>query len=320
MKKVTVIGGGSGIFNVLKGLKDYPVDLTSVVTAFDSGGSAGELRDEFGILPPGDLRRSLVALSPETENQTLRDLFSYRFASTSSLKGHSFGNLLLSALNDITGSEIAAIKKAGEILNIKGRALPVSVDQAEVCAELEDGTIVRSETNIDIPRHDGSKRIKKVYLNPPATAYREAYEAVLQADLVVIGPGDLFSSILPNILVRGMSQALKGTSGKVAYIPNLMSKWGETHGFKSSDLVREVLNYSGLRQMDYLICNDQPLNEELLKRYRLERSYPIAVDEQSLKTLTKELIKGDILWQSDIIRHDAGKLSRVIVDLVLQDD
>lgn len=316
MKKIVVIGGGSGIFNVLKGLKDYPVDLTSVVTTFDSGGSSGDLRDEFGTLPPGDLRRSLVALSPETENQILRDLFSYRFAVNSSLKGHNFGNLLLSALNDLTGSEIAAIKKAGEILNIKGRVLPISVDQAEVCAELADGTVVRGETNIDIPKHDGSQQIQRLYLDPPAVIYREAYEAILEADLIVIGPGDLYSSILPNLLVKQAAETLRETEGQLVYIPNLMSKWGETHSFKSSDLVREVLCYLDMRKIDYVICNNRLPDKELLEKYRQEQSWPIEVDRSELSPLAGKVIEADILWQSDIVRHDAGKLARVIMKIV----
>ena len=316
MKKITVIGGGSGIFNTLKGLKDYPVDLTSIVTTFDNGGSSGELRDEFGTLPPGDLRRSLVALSPETENQILRELFGYRFATNSSLKGHNFGNLLLSALNDITGSEIAAIKKAGEILNIKGRVLPVSVDQAEVCAELADGTVIRGETNIDIPKHDGSLRIKKLYLDPPAIIYRESYEAILDADVIVIGPGDLYSSILPNLLVKQAAETLRETRGRLVYIPNLMSKWGETHGFNSSDLVRELLGYLDMEKIDHVICNNRSLDKNLLDKYDRERSYPIEVDRQKLSSWVGKVTEADILWQSDIIRHDAGKLARVIMDIV----
>ncbi len=181
---------------------------------------------------------------------------------------------------------------------------------------MADGTLVRGETNIDIPKHDGSQAIHRLYLEPPATIYREAYEAILAADLIIIGPGDLYSSILPNILVRGTAEALKQIRGRSIYIPNLMSKWGETYNFQSSDLVRELLCYLDMEQLDRVICNNQPFNKELLKKYSQERSFPIKVDRRKLKPLVNEIIEKDILWQSDIIRHDAGKLARVIMDLV----
>jgi uncharacterized cofD-like protein len=183
MKKIVVIGGGSGIFNVLKGLKNYPVEITSIVTAFDNGGSTGILRDEFGTLPQGDIRRSLVALAPESENSTLRDLLNFRFPKESSLKGHSFGNLFLQALTSISVSEVGAIKMAADILNIKHKILPVSTDDATLCAKLSNGKIIKGETNIDIPQHDGSIKIKKIYLEPDANIYSESYKAIVSAIL-----------------------------------------------------------------------------------------------------------------------------------------
>jgi len=197
MKKIVVIGGGTGTFTVLRGLKEYPYDISAVVSMFDSGGSAGILRDEHGILPPGDIRKCLVALSHGEQEKTLRELFNYRFKSGDSLKGHTFGNILLTALTELHKSEDKAIKIAGKLLNIQGKVLPVSLEQSHLCVELEDGSIIEGEVNIDIPKHDGNLRIKKAFLKPEVRGTSEAIDAILDADMVVIGPGDLYTSIIP---------------------------------------------------------------------------------------------------------------------------
>lgn len=316
MKRIVVIGGGSGIFNVLKGLKKYPVDITSIVTTFDNGGSTGMLRDEFGTLPSGDIRRSLVALAPDTDNATLRDLFTFRFEEKSSLRGHSFGNLFLQALTKISGDEVSAIKKASELLGIKGRVLPVSIDSAHVCAILENGRIVKGETNIDIPKHDGNLKIKKLYLEPDATIYREAYEAIVAADLVLIGPGDLYTSILPNILVRGFAEAARKSRAKFVYIANIMTKWGETNDYAASDFCAVILAYLKKKKFDFILCNNAPLKPFLLKKYKSERAYPVLIDAIKLKKYAAKIIKKDFTYQSDIVRHDAKKLSNAIMALI----
>jgi len=199
MKKIVAIGGGTGTFSVLRGLKDYDVDITAIVTMFDDGGSSGRLRDEFGLLPPGDIRRCLVALCPEDKKgMLLRSLFSYRFKEGEGLEGHSFGNLFLTALSDITGSEAEAIKAAEELLGIKGHVLPVSVDNCVLCAELEDGTVIKGQTNIDIPKHDGDKKIKRVFLQPaahifPSQLYQVQQETISLPYISVIIIHFLFS-------------------------------------------------------------------------------------------------------------------------------
>ncbi len=315
MKKIVVVGGGSGIFNVLKGLKNYPVTLTAVVTSFDNGGSTGVLRDEFGMLPPGDIRRALIALAPETGDSTLRELFTYRFERESSLCGHSFGNLFLQALCSITGSDIGAIKKAGEILGIKGTALPVSLDDAQVCAELMNGKIIKGETNIDIPKHDGALKIKKIYLEPRATIYNEAYQAIVAADLVVLGPGDLYTSLLPNVLVEGFTDALKKSHAKVVFVTNLMTKWGETNDFAASDFSRVALLYLQRKKFDYVICNSSPLRVALIKKYAGEHASPVRIDTAALKKYATHVVLADVASQSDVLRHDSKKLSRAILDI-----
>lgn len=314
MKKIVTIGGGSGSYTMLQGLKAFPLDITAVVTMFDSGGSSGILRDEMGILPPGDIRRCLVALADENQQKILRDLFNYRFEESGSMKGHSFGNLLLAALSSIYGSDIAAIKSASELLDLKGRVLPVSLDQSHLHAVLEDGTEIKGETNIDIPQHDGNLRIQKVYLDPPAHIYEETEAAIRDADLIVIGPGDLYTSLVPNLLVDGMSEALRARRGKVVAVCNLMTKWGETAGFVASDFVRELLKYSKLEKFDYVLCNTEPMDERLVKAYEAERKQPLVCDA-ALASCADRIITGDYFSEADIARHDAEKVAKVVSEL-----
>jgi uncharacterized cofD-like protein len=318
MKNIVVIGGGSGIFNVLKGLKNYPVSITSIVTTFDNGGSTGILRDEFGTLPSGDIRRSLVALSPDTGDSTIRDLFNFRFPKDSSLHGHSFGNLFLQALASVSGSEVSAIKKATEILNIKNKILPISIDNAQLCARLENGNIINGETNIDIPKHDGSIKIKEIYLEPRAIIYTEAHEAILNADLIIIGPGDLYTSILPNTLVEGFSDAILNTKAKIAYISNVMTKWGETNSFKASDFAKTLLTHIKKDKLDYIICNNSPINKKLIEKYKEEKSEPVIIDNDELRKYAENIIESDVALQTDIVRHDAGKIARILMSVIPQ--
>jgi len=315
MKNIVVIGGGSGIFNVLKGLKNYPISITSIVTTFDNGGSTGILRDEFGILPPGDLRRSLVALAPDTGDSTIRDLFSFRFPKESSLHGHSFGNLFLQALDSVTGSEVSAIKKASEILNIKNKIFPISVDKAHLCAKLENGEVIKGQTNIDKPKHDGSIKIKDVYLEPNAIIYTEAYDAIVNADIIVMGPGDLYTSIIPNFLVEGFPDAISKTKAKIIYVLNIMTKWGETNNFKASDFAKTLLLYVKKDKLNYIICNNSTINKDLIEKYKGEKAEPVFIDKKELEKYAENIIEEDVSLQADIVRHDAKKIASVIMGL-----
>lgn len=315
MKKVVRIGGGSGGFNLLRGLKAFPLEITAVFTSFDSGGSAGVLRDEFGILPPGDVRRGLLALADEKRAKIIRDLFNFRFENGgSSLSGHSFGNLFLAALSSIYGGEMEGIRKAADLLNIQGTVLPVSLEHSHVHAKLEDGTEIVGETNIDIPKHDGALRIKDVFLEPPARIYEETDKAIREADLIVIGPGDLYSSIIPALLVGGMKGSLQASKAKKIVICNLMTKWGETNGFVASDMVRELLRYSGLKKFDYAICNTQRMNPKMVAAYEQEQKYPMQCDAK-LPEYAEKVITGDFFSESDIARHDSEKIAKIISEL-----
>ncbi|VVB81006.1 2-phospho-L-lactate transferase [uncultured archaeon] len=309
--RVVVIGGGTGSFTVLRGLKNRVEELSAVVSMFDSGGSTGLLRDEFGILPPGDVRRCLVALADE--NDMLRKLFMYRFDEHSSLKGHSFGNLFLAALAEVAGNEVEAIKQASKILHIKGRVLPVSFDNANVCAELENGVKIKGERNIDVPHHDPYLRIVKEWLETEAKANAEACEAILKADLVVLGPGDLFSSIIPNLLVKGIPEALKKSKAKKVYVCNLMTKHGETTSFKASDHLREIIKYGGCP--DIIVCNSSKGTSFLLQKYASQNQFPVIVDPESVKKLNVKLIAADVMSAPELIRHDSEKLAELLVEL-----
>lgn len=314
MKKIVVIGGGTGSYTVLRGLKRYPVEITAVVSMFDSGGSTGMLRDEFGMLPPGDVRRCLVALAEENGVNILRELFNYRFKEDSSLKGHSFGNLFLAALTETLGSEALAIKKASKVLNIKGRVLPVSLTNSHLYAALEDGTVVEGETNIDVPKHDGNLRIDRVYLEPDAFIFDETEDAIAQADMIVIGPGDLYTSVIPNLLVRGLPEAIRKSPAKKVYVCNVMTKWGETNGFKASDYARAALGYLGMDKFDYMVCSTTNASEALLSKYAAERSFPVECDRDA-KLFADKVLADDLALGSDIIRHDPDKLAAAIVSL-----
>ena len=309
--KVVVIGGGTGSFTVLRGLKDKVDGLSAVVSMFDSGGSTGLLRDEFGILPPGDVRRCLIALADE--NDMLRKLFMFRFDEHSSLQGHSFGNLFLTALTELTGGEAEAIRQASKILRIKGSVLPVSLDNCNVYAELENGLTIKGETNIDVPKHDPNLRIVKTWLVPEAKANPEAISAIIQADLVVIGPGDLFSSIIPNLLVKGIPEALKKTKAKKVYVCNLMTKPGESTGFKASDFVSEIKKYGGVP--DAVVCNISKGSPVLLKKYANQNQFPVIVDDKEIEKLNVNLITGDVMSTPDLIRHDSEKLAELLIKL-----
>ncbi len=313
MKKVVVIGGGTGVFNVLSGLKEYKYDLAAIVTMADDGGSTGVLREEFGVLPPGDVRRALVALS-DSDNKMLSELFNYRFEENSSLKGHSLGNLLLTALARITGSWQEALREAVTILNVKGEVIPVTLQQTRLNAELENGALIEGETNIDIPKHDPNLRIKRVFLDPLVEANEDAIRAIKEADFVILGPGDLFTSILPNLLVDGIVSALHETKAKLIYITNIMTKYGETNQFKASDFVNEIENYLGQNILDYVVVNVEEMGGKILDRYKDENVEYVDFDKENFDSRF-ETITGKFLRSGQFLRHDQKKLAKKLNEL-----
>ncbi|SRR4030043_293110 len=310
MQKIVVIGGGTGSYTVLRGLKKYDAELTAVFNMMDSGGSAGRLRDEFGFLPAGDVRRGLIALSPETS--MLRKLFEYRFSKGQGLEGHNFGNLFLTALRDITGSDVQAIEDAGKILNIKGRVLPVTTTDCHVGAILENGQVIVSEVNLLIPKHDPRLRVKKVFLMPKAKAYKPAVESILKANKVVIAPGGLHYSLLPSILVSGVKDALKKSRADKIYVCNIMTQYGDSTGFKASDFVKEMEKYLGKGVIDYVICNNKRPSAKLIQEYGKEKAEYVEPDIVSKKF---RVIKTDLLDNIHLARHNPDKLAKTIMNI-----
>ena len=315
MKKIVVIGGGTGVFTVLTGLKDYPFNLTAIVTTADDGGSSGILREEFGILPPGDIRRVLVALS--SDSPVLANLFNYRFENGTGLKGHSFGNLFLTALERITGDFSQAVKEASKILGIKGKVIPVSLDYTRLFARLENDLLVVGESNIDVPKHDGSLFIEEVFLNPEPKVNKEAIKAIKEADIIIAGPGDLYTSIIPNFLVKGIKEAIKKSQAKKIYICNTMTKYGETNKFTAEDFFATLEKYLGKGVIDYFLVNIEKPKNCYLGKYNKEKAELVKYDRKLLSSWKKpRVIFTRLLRQSPLLRHDPNKLAKAIVKLL----
>ena len=324
--KIVVIGGGTGLPSMLKGLKKYTRELTAVVGVTDSGRSSGMLRKDFDMAPPGDIRNCLVALSDA--EKLMGDLFHHRFMN-GSLEGHSFGNLLITALTQTTGSFEKAIHEVGGILKIKGKVLPSSHENVHICAEFSDGKVIKEEDNI-IDRHNPNvhlrPRIKRVFLNKPVSACGSAVDAILEADVVVIGPGSLFTSVITNLLVKGIRDAIVKSKAKKVYVCNIMSQPSQTYGFKASEHVAEVVKYLGDDVLDYIILNNEKPPKKLLKLYEKDHSPMVVVDRKGLKKFKGKKIEADIvedmkeikvLWnKKNLLRHDSDKIAKIIVDLV----
>lgn len=315
MKSVVVVGGGTGVFTVLTGLKKFPYTLKAIVSMADDGGSTGVLREEFGVLPPGDIRRALVALS-HSDNKIMSELFNYRFNEGSTLKGHSVGNLLLTALERITGSFDGAVKEAVKILNVKGEVIPVTLSNTRLCAELEDGEIIHGETNIDVPKHNGRLRIKRIFLDPEVEANKDAVDAIRTADVVILGPGDIYTSILPNLAVKGITKVLKSTKAKVVYIVNIMTKYGETNSFKASDFVRVMEQQLGSDVIDCVVINTQTPTNSILERYEEEKDEPVFFDKSVLQEKNITVVTGKFLRKGQFLRHDPDKLAKTLAGII----
>lgn len=304
--KIVVIGGGTGLYTLLSGLKDFDFDITAIVSTSDSGGSSGILRDEYGILPPGDARRCLVALSDSEE--MLRKLFEHRF-NRGGLKGHSFGNLLITALNEITGSFDEAIAQAAKILSVKGKVLPCTLDNTTLCALLENGKIVKGEVEVNRFKLNHNTRIKKLFMEPKAKAYKDTIRAIKQADLILLGPGSLYTSVIPNLLVNGVAAAIRSSKGTKAYIVNIMTEHGETDNFAASHHVNEVEKYLKTN-LDCAIVNTTKAPKRLLKKYEEEYKSQVKADVENIKI---KVIKGDFLRKKNLLRHDPHKLAKAIL-------
>lgn len=315
---ITVIGGGTGSSVVLEGLKKYrDLNLSVIVGMMDDGGSNAVVRDEFGLLPLSDIRKSIVALEDSGNNEILRKLFTYRFSEGENIKGHTMGNLLMIAMTEIMGSEIEAIEMFRVMFNIRGNILPVTLDDARLVAEYGDGTKVVGEHLIDEVKED--KKIVKFYLDSKAKIYHQAKECIENSEYIILGPGDLYTTLLPNLLVDGILKAFRKSKGKIIFISNLMTKIGQTRHRSHMQIIELVEQYIG-KKIDYVFINNGRIPEEAFKRYVSEGENLIIDDTkngQGRKVIRADLVannvvkkdKGDVLIRS-LIRHDSNKIAK----------
>jgi len=323
-KKIVTIGGGTGSFMLLSGLKKYQVDLSAIVSMADDGGSTGVLRDELGVLPPGDVRQCLVALSDSSA--MLRELMNYRFEQ-GGLKGHNFGNLLLSALEKINGNFSSGVEEAAKILNVKGEVIPVTNDNMRLAIKLKNGKTIIGEKELDHNKEIQNIGIEKISLLTKVSAYPLALEKIKKADFIIIGPGDLYGSILPNLLVPGISEAIKKSKAKVIYNCNLTNKRGQASSFKVDDYVEAINKYIGQDRINIVTFNNRKPVKKLIEKYEKIEGRGTMVSFQENKVRKYKIIQADLLNRVKIdfkatdmisntrsfIRHDSEKLAKLIM-------
>lgn len=308
--RVVALGGGTGLSTLLRALKPYTANITAVVTVMDTGGSSGRLREELSVLPPGDVRNCLLALAEDEERMSR--MFQFRFREGEGLKGHALGNLVLAALEQATGGFDRAIEEASHFLSVRGEVVPATLDQVDLVAEMEDGEEVVGEERIAAD----PRRIRRIRLSRPARAYAQALEAIRSADLVILGPGSLFTSIVPNLLVDGMAQAIADSPAEKIVVMNLMTQPGETDGFTAHDHLRALAEYLDIRRLHAVVVNTEAPPPEILARYRAEGAEPVKDDLQGSRTFGLRVIRAPLLSIVELegkstIKHDPEKLGEL---------
>lgn len=313
--KVVIIGGGTGLPVLLRGLKQYPIELTAIVTVADDGGSSGRLREEFEIPPPGDVRNVLAALSDV--EPLLIELFQHRFNSSHELSGHSLGNLILAAMTSITGDFFHAIQEMSKVLKVHGKVLPAASDSVILNAEMEDGTIVSGESKIPY----SGKRIKRVFLTPEiATALPETIHEIRTADLIIIGPGSLYTSILPNLLVPKLGHEICRSKAKKVYVCNLMTQAGETLNYSASDHVRALYDHMKCSFIDTIVVNSENIPSHILSKYSEELAKPVHFDFNHLYEMGLQVVQGEIMsLKNGVIRHDTVEVSKILYSILMEE-
>lgn len=315
-ESIVLVGGGGGVYRIARFLKHIRPNITTIQTVFDHGGHSGSLRDERGILPPGDLRQAIVALSDDNLEPTLRKLLSHRFSEKngSSLDKATVGNILLTALTETEGSLPLAINALSRLCNVKGKILPVSLDHAELCVTLNDGTVVCGENNIDNRSIHDDRVIEGAFIEPKARIFTEAREALLKADKIIFCPGDIYTSLIPNLIVEGFEDAISKTNAKLIYVANIMTKKSETHGFKASDFVKTLSQYIDGKTFDHVICNNGKISDKLKDEYSKEMAEVVEIDHE-VHDHAKNIIEEDLIDEtSGIVRHHE-KIASIIADL-----
>ncbi|ANC70213.1 hypothetical protein AAV35_003465 [Salimicrobium jeotgali] len=310
--KVLVVGGGTGMPVLLRGLKKQPISLSALVTIADDGGSSGKIRSEMEIPAPGDIRNVIAALS-EAE-PILLDLFQHRFPDGNGLSGHSMGNLLLVALTNMTGDFYDGIKQLSRVLNVKGDIYPVSKYSMNLHAEMDDGTIVSGESKIP----EANKRIKHLFLSPtPAEPLPEAIDAIMDSELIVISPGSLYTSILPNLIIPEVKEALRETKATVTYVCNVMTQEGETSHYTAADHLQAIHDHIGDDVVDSIIVHNKPIRSEMRELYAKENAQPVSYDLDRLRSMNIRIIEEDIIDRTkQVIRHDPEKLSKLLYNMI----
>jgi len=324
LSRIVCLGGGTGNFVILSGLKKYPVKLSAVVAMTDDGGSSGILRDELGILPPGDIRQCLVALS--NEDLILRNLFNYRF-DNGTFKGHNFGNLFMVALEKVTGSFNKSVEKASKVLNVYGEVIPVTLDKVWLMARLKNNRLLKGEHTISKSKLISKCKVKKLFTRPKAKANPKAISAIKKADLIIIGPGDIYCSILPIFLAEGIPEAIRASRGKKVYNCNLMTEQGHTNGFKVEDFVDVIEKYLGEGAIDYVTFNTKEPSSYFLKKYSEEGARLVEFTKETLKRKgyiganlinpkTYKKDSADMFLRRTPIRHHPDKIAKVLMNLL----
>lgn len=309
--RIVVVGGGTGLSVMLRGLKELPVEITAIVTVADDGGSSGRIRTDLQMPPPGDIRNVMVALADV--EPLLEQVLQYRFQNGNGLAGHNLGNLMIAALKEITGDFNHAIQYLSRVLAVRGRVLPSTGQEVVLCAEMDDGSLVKGESQI--PK--AGKKIARVFLEPEQVQpLPEALRAIEEADGIILGPGSLYTSILPNLLVKGLPEAIRRSHAKKIYICNVMTQAGETDHFTASDHVAAITRHVGEGFFDVAIVNRQTPPPSIMKRYASEGAMVVEADVKRLESFGCKVIADDLMQIETVIRHDAAKLNRWIVDLV----
>ena len=307
--KIVAVGGGTGLSTMLKGIKKITNNITAVVTVGDDGGSSGRLRQEMGILPPGDIRNCIAALADHED--PLTNLFQYRFKSGEGLEGHSFGNLFLTALCAITGNMVRAVQESSKVLNIRGRVLPSTLDDMKLSAEMEDGTIVEGESNIP----ETGKKIKRLFTTPAnCKPLKEVIQAIKEADLIILGPGSLYTSVIPNLLIKEISQAISKSNAKKIYVCNIMTQPGETTDYTASEHIQAILDHAGYPNIVDAMMVNNSLPDDLSPDYEKSNSFPVVVDIDKIKAKNISVVSTRLYEENEqkFVRHSPSRLARAI--------
>jgi uncharacterized cofD-like protein len=312
--RIVAIGGGTGLSVLLEGLKQYTSNLTAIVTVADSGGSSGRLREQFDILPPGDIRNCLVALADAPN--LMRQLFQFRFNNNSELKGHSFGNLFITVMTQLTGDFEKAIRESSRVLAIRGQVIPSTLNKVSLVAEYKDGSRIEGEDKIPklhLP-------IERVYLksldSEKISATKEAIKLINSAEVIVLGPGSLYTSIIPNLLIKEITEAIVESPALKIYVVNIMTQPGETDNYTVSEHIKALIKHSHPKVIDYCIVNKSQIPQEYLTHYQKENSFPVVIDIDEIRNLGYRVILEDLLKITEFIRHDADKLAQIILGLL----